>query len=334
MYDGEHALTDRERKKVERNLARALKAAADDEGPDGPLGSALERALGELELDEADRRAVEHRLTTEIEQDLGADAGELSRKSWDEGAEERGDDLLLRHGYDGILDELRHRIEIRPGHEVTAIHHGGGGEVRVATSRGELTAPHVVVTLPIGVLKARAVAFDPPLPAPHLEAIARLGSGLLDKLYLRFPKVFWPEDVEVFGRIAKPHGDFASVINYHAYLGAPVLMWLHAGSAARRAEAKTDRELVAGAMTALRQMFGDVVEPEAWRATRWNADPFALGSYSYLPPGATRRHRIALGAPVRNRLFFAGEATEPDFPATVRGAYVSGRREAARILAL
>lgn len=57
----------------------------------------------------------------------------------------------------------------------------------------ELVADAVVVTLPLGVLKAGKVSFSPPLPAPKLAAIGRLGFGVLNKVYLRFSKPFWEE---------------------------------------------------------------------------------------------------------------------------------------------
>jgi monoamine oxidase len=55
--------------------------------------------------------------------------------------------------------------------------------------------------------------------------------------------------------------------------------------------------------------------PVASIITRWRQDPFAFGSYSYLPPGASPADRAALGASVDGRLFFAGEATSLDYPA-------------------
>ncbi|MGI9556811.1 MAG: FAD-dependent oxidoreductase, partial [Solirubrobacterales bacterium] len=66
--------------------------------------------------------------------------------------------------------------------------------------------------------------------------------------------------------------------------------------------------------------------------TRWRADPFALGSYSYLAAGARPGERQALAAPASERLFFAGEATSSGFPATTQGALLSGRRAAEEVL--
>jgi polyamine oxidase len=64
----------------------------------------------------------------------------------------------------------------------------------------------------------------------------------------------------------------------------------------------------------------------------WSTDPFALGSYSYLKKGSTPDDRRVLAAPVAGRIFFAGEATESDHPATVHGAMLSGWRAADEVM--
>ena len=66
--------------------------------------------------------------------------------------------------------------------------------------------------------------------------------------------------------------------------------------------------------------------------TRWATDPFALGSYSFLPVGATPDDRLALQAPVSGRIVLAGEHTDVGAPATTHGALASGRRAAALLL--
>jgi monoamine oxidase len=88
-------------------------------------------------------------------------------------------------------------------------------------------------------------------------------------------------------------------------------------------------------MTVLRTIFGQAIpDPVAWQITRWASDPYALGSYSYNAVGASVKTRRVLSEPVEDRLFFAGEATSLKYPATVHGAYLSGQREAERILEL
>lgn len=57
--------------------------------------------------------------------------------------------------------------------------------------------------------------------------------------------------------------------------------------------------------------------------TNWSRDPFAFGSYSYTPRGVFRAAHRALSEPVEGRLFFAGEAANPDYGSTVHAAYES-----------
>ena len=67
--------------------------------------------------------------------------------------------------------------------------------------------------------------------------------------------------------------------------------------------------------------------------TRWDTDPFARGSYSALPAGTDTGVREVLAAAViENRIVLAGEYTATDFPATVHGAYNSGRRAAGLLI--
>src|SRR5207253_586760 len=66
--------------------------------------------------------------------------------------------------------------------------------------------------------------------------------------------------------------------------------------------------------------------------SRWARDPFARGAYSHALPGHAA-DRAVLAAPVDNRLFFAGEATSPNFFSTAHGAYLSGLTAAEAALA-
>lgn len=77
---------------------------------------------------------------------------------------------------------------------------------------------------------------------------------------------------------------------------------------------------------------GSVRDVRAFRTTSWSTDPFAMGSYSFLKRGSTPDDREVLAEPIDDRVFFAGEATHPDFPATVHGAILSGRRAAVEVM--
>ena len=85
------------------------------------------------------------------------------------------------------------------------------------------------------------------------------------------------------------------------------------------------------ACTRARPRTGGLPRPTGALVTRWTADPFARGAYSYLPPGASPRDRAALGEPVHRSLALAGEATSIGYPATIHGAFTSGQRAVERL---
>ncbi|CAH2269947.1 jg24541, partial [Pararge aegeria aegeria] len=119
---------------------------------------------------------------------------------------------------------------------------------------------------------------------------------------------------------------------------APVLLALVAGEAAAVMENVTDDVIVGRCIAVLKSIFGHaaVPQPKECVVTRWRADPFARGSYSFVAVGSSGTDYDLLAAPVpdtsgENRLFFAGEHTMRNYPATVHGAFLSGLREAGRL---
>ena len=96
----------------------------------------------------------------------------------------------------------------------------------VRTNQGDFKASRAIVTLPLGVLKSGAVKFDPPLPARQQQAVRRLGMGVLNKLYLRFPQVFWPKEADLLGFISERRGQWVEWVNMAKFSGKPVLLGL------------------------------------------------------------------------------------------------------------
>ena len=76
------------------------------------------------------------------------------------------------------------------------------------------TAERVVITLPLGVLQSKAVTFLPALPSRKQQAIAALGMGVLNKCFLRFPAVFWPEEYDWLEYIPEQHGQWVEWVSF------------------------------------------------------------------------------------------------------------------------
>ncbi|MFN3982991.1 MAG: flavin monoamine oxidase family protein, partial [Caldilinea sp.] len=300
--------------------------------PDISLDAAIASAADDLGLNIIQRRQLAFSVNTTIEHEFAADVSQLSLYHWDEGKAYRGGDVVFANGYDQIATALADGLTIRTGVVATRIAYTADN-VTVSTNAGDFVADYAVITIPVGVLKQGEIEFAPALPAAKQQAIARLGSGVLNKTFLIFPQRFWDRAPELLNYISAEKGRWCEALNLAHYVDKPVLLWFNAGEYGAAIEALSDGEITAAAMATMRTIYGDAIpEPEAVHITRWLSDPFARGAYSSLAVGATPGDRAALAAPVAGRLFFAGEATHRDYPSTVHGAYLSGL-EAANALA-
>jgi monoamine oxidase len=159
-----------------------------------------------------------------------------------------------------------------------------------------------------------------------------MGFGLVNRVVLRFPSVFWPRETQFLGYASQTHGEFPAALDASRFVPAPVLVAFISGAFARRNEALPDAQVVSALMRVLRTMFGaNVPDPTGHLVTRWASDPFARGVYPFPRVGARGDDHEILARPV-GRLLFAGEATHPLHNGFVHGAYLTGLREAQRIL--
>jgi polyamine oxidase len=323
-------------------------------GPRATVRKGAERFLDNAGLTGDDRRRVEFmiRLYAQLEDandwdilplgSLGAGTIKLPRRNH---RPYTGDGLgdFPKGGYHRLVRAIAAGTHIRRGHRVTSIAHTASG-VRVSTlttSRGRrrrhtVTGSHVLVTVPLGVLKAERIRFAPALPARKRNAIRRLGFGQFEKVALTFPEPFWEEGghTHLIHLGAGPSADFPLFIDLQRFVGAPTLVALNAGSFARRLDREHPRTARDEALAILRQAYGaKIPAPTAYGVTNWKADPFSLGSYSSIVRGGKPDDRSILAAPVGGRILFAGEATNLDRrPATADGALSSGIREAKRLV--
>jgi polyamine oxidase len=246
-------------------------------------------------------------VQSEIVGDYGEEPEHISLRHWQDDEEYAGGDWRLPRGYGELVDRLADGFDIRLDCVVRRIEYGRSNVV-VETRAGEVfAARRAIVTLPLGVLQAGSVAFDPPLPDRKLEAIRGLRAGVLNRVALVFEKEFWPRGTEVVSQF----GSYANLV-----VSGRALVGLAGGAAARSPEPVAE---------VLRRL--GAPRPSAVALTRWHEDPFSLGAYSGVPPGGTSAHFDTLAESV-GPVLFAGEATSRGYRGTVHGAYVSGLRAA------
>ena len=187
------AAEERHLEQLGRQLARALRTAQ-DQADDRSIRQAIEPMLRGIDESSQAHRFIQFILGDEIEHEYAGSAHRVSAHWYDSDKAFRGSDVLFEQGFGTITDFLARPLTIETGQVVEEIQ-WHRSPVRVLTTRSEWLADQVVVTLPLGVLQARAVRFTPELPRTRQQAIAALGMGVLNKCFLRFEDTFWPANV-------------------------------------------------------------------------------------------------------------------------------------------
>jgi len=202
----------------------------------------------------------------------------------------------------------------------------------------------VLVTLPLAVLQRGIMEFEPPLPKKKLRAVNALGAGIIEKVAMKFSRNFWASTVngaDYFGHVPGRNairGYFNIFYDFSpknaGAKGPFVLMSYLSGNAAALVNEKTDDEVIEICMEVLRKLFPreDVPDPDGYLVTHWVEDQYAGMSYSYVKVGASGQQYDDLAEAIDSKVYFAGEATNRHFPQTVTGAYLSGLREACKIV--
>jgi monoamine oxidase len=243
--------------------------------------------------------------------------------------EDTGINWRVRRGYGALMAAYGAQLPRALNCEVKLIDHSGK-HVRLETSKGALTADKVIVTVPTNLIAEQAIRFHPALPA-KVDAAAGLPLGLADKVMLALdePEVL-PKDGNLRGATMR-----TKMGSFHLRpFGQASIEGYFGGRFARELEDAGNGALAAEAINEIAALLGNdyrrKLKPLA--ESRWSHDPFARGSYSHALPGQAGK-RAVLAAPVDSRLFFAGEATSPNFFSTAHGARDSGERAAAEVLA-
>jgi monoamine oxidase len=235
----------------------------------------------------------------------------------------------VRGGYGALIAAYGAPCPVALNTQVRLIDHSGK-RLRIETSQGTLSAAKVVVTAPTNLIAEESIRFDPALPA-KVDAARGLPLGLADKVMLALDR---PEALPADGNLRGATMRTAMGSYHLRPFGQPCIEGFFGGRFARQLEDAGDGALAAQAIEEIVALLGSQfrtrLKPLA--ESRWAHDPFARGSYSHALPGHAG-DRAVLAAAVDERLFFAGEATSPNFFSTAHGARDSGERAAREVMA-
>ena len=301
---------------------------------DVDAGREFKRAVKGLKLKRQERLNVEYFVNMAVAEPNATDLDRLSLYEWDDDYVE----TMLRaavvpDGYGLFVETLAEGLDIRRSHIVKRIEHGADG-VTVRTNNGDFTARFAVVTLPHAVLAGGSVEFAPKLPGWKRKAIKSVGVGLSDKFYFFFPERFWTSDQDILGRVdERGEGRWSTWVNFHRYTGLPILMCFNRSGHALALEKMSDDEVTKEAMKVLRKAYKNVPWPLKMKRSSWHSDVFAQGTLPYIPPRSGTSIYDTLARPV-GRLRFAGDSTQREFNGMALGAFLSGVREAEKLIPL
>jgi monoamine oxidase len=235
----------------------------------------------------------------------------------------------VRRGYGALMAAYGARCPLVLNCKVTLIDHSGK-RVRIETSQGTLTANKVIVTVPTNLIADETIRFHPVLSA-KVAAACGLPLGLADKVMLALDDAgTLPEDGSLRGATMR-----TAMGSYHLRpFGQPCIEGFFGGRFAQELEDAGNGALAAQSIDEIVALLGSNFRRKLkpLSESRWAHDPFAHGSYSHALPGHAG-DRAILAAPIDSRLFFAGEATSPNFFSTAHGARDSGERAAGEVRA-
>ncbi|KAF9353508.1 hypothetical protein BGX26_008734 [Mortierella sp. AD094] len=224
-----------------------------------------------------------------------------------------GEHCLVTNGYDRVVKALTSQLKdarVLLEHVVDKIEYNES-EVKVSTNHGTFTADQVLITLPLGVLKSQSrTLFSPQLPISKQRAIDQLGFGTIFDLN--------NQQVEALTVYMQ---DMANYSSFMPVYDKPILIGYATNRAAELMERLSDEEARMVYLCQLAHYYdvlvndkspeeGEALWPKVSFMTRWNQDPFARGSYTSIPVGASPADIEEFQVPVSARVY--GQLTGDD----------------------
>ncbi len=255
----------------------------------------------------------------------------------------------IDNGYVGLINYLakkseRNGCKIKTAETVKQIN-WQTNRAKVITNNNTYSADKILITVPIGVLRAKeyeagAIKFNPRLVQQE-KAINNIGFGGVIKILIAFDEAFWFDNKFLEARnIDKAFFFFADTFIPTWWTQYPdekplLVGWL-AGPCAEENSNLVDEQFLEKAIASLSDIFRIPLDyltkkVKAHKVFNWVKDPYSKGAYSYATV-LTKNAKETLNMPVQDTIYFAGEALSDTVPGTVEAALQSGKASASKIL--
>ena len=207
--------------------------------------------------------------------------------------------------------------------------------VEVETPLGTVTGRTALITVSTNMLVSGRIVFEPGLPAWKTTAAQELPLGVHNKIGILLNNASAVISESQYVTVMTREHDLPVGLNVRPY-GYDYVVGSTAGRFAAWLERSGRAASVEFLVEHLKAVFGSRISnclTDRVVVTAWQDDPWTLGSYSAARPGQAHQRSI-LARPIDDRLFFAGEATSPEFFYTCHGAFLTGQRAIEEIAAL
>jgi monoamine oxidase len=301
----------------------------------GNTNKSFEEIFNALYPEKGKERLWKYMLSAYLEFDTGGDISNVSSKYFYDDEEFSGADVIITNGFDKVASFLGKGLDVKLNSRVSEINYEANKPF-VKANGITFEADYVMVTVPLGVLKNKSIVFSPTLPGDKTKAIENTQMGNVNKFLLVWKSAFWDASTQYIGYTPETKGKFNYFMNMNKFLPASnALMTFAFGKYASQTESMTDAQVISEIMATLKAIYGNnLTNPSSFLRTKWGLNPNSFGSYSFATVGTTSEDFNTMGQSVQNKVFFAGEHTEKEYRGTVHGAYLSGIREAEKIIDL
>lgn len=240
----------------------------------------------------------------------------------------------IREGFGEFVRALGKGSDIRVNSAVDLVR-WEAGRVMVKTEGGSVfRAKQCAISSPIGMLQSGVPVFDPELPKWKADAIRQFVPGRIVKVIMRFRERFWKPEM-MFLRGGNQQLSWPPMMHHDK--DAPFLTALIGGEEADRLADLGGGRAAREVANEIMRMHG-ITNPRGHfvdgSVTAWHKKKYIMTGYSSLAIGADPDARKNLQRPIDDTLFWLGEATSSDHPATVYGALESADAAADEIIAM
>jgi monoamine oxidase len=300
----------------------------------GTQTQSFQTVFNSLYPTQANDRLWKYMLSAYLEFNTGGDISKLSSKFFDDDEAFSGSDVIITNGYDKVTDFLATGLDVRLNTRVSSINYSNA-KVTINANGNTIEADYVVVSVPLGVLKNNAITFTPSLPTNKINAISNTNMGNVNKFLLVWDTAFWDTNLQYIGYTPETKDKFNYFLNIKKFTPSNGLMTFALGDYATVTETMPDSQIINEIMLNLKSIYGNSIpNPTNFLRTKWGQNINSYGAYSYPTNGSTSADFDIVSNEVNNKVFFAGEHTIREYRATVHGAYLSGIREANKIIDL